>query len=154
MVDAKSIALSSLKWTIKSFLQDLQALPEEAFDKKFGPKTRTVADIVHEVNLVNDHIGLTIRGEELWDWPEGWIYAPEGQRTKEAVIAAYEKSSLQILDTVENFTEEQMLETILSDGDETTRFERCRFMAWHLGYHSGQLNYIQTLLGDDAWHWT
>ncbi len=152
-MDVKPIALNSLKWTCKCFLQDLQALPEEAFDKKFSPQARTVADIVHEVNLVNDHIGLTIRGEELWDWPDGWIYAPENQRTKESVIAAYEKSSQHILDTVEGFSEEQMMEPIMSDGKETNRFERCRFMSWHLGYHSGQLNFIQTLFGDDAWHW-
>lgn len=152
-MEIKPIALNSLKWATKSFLQDLQALPEEAFDKKFGEKTRTVADIVHEVNLVNDHIGLTIRGEELWDWPEGWIFAPEDQRTKDTVIAAFERSSLKMIETIESFSEEQMLETIESEGKETNRFERCRFMSWHLGYHSGQLNYIQTLMGDDGWHW-
>lgn len=152
-MSVKPIAINSLKWVQKCLRDDLQALPEDVFDKKFGPKTRTVADIMHEVNLVNDHIGLTIRGEELFDWPEGWIYAPEELRTKEAVLSAFETSSQRILDTIEGFSEEQMLEPIMSDGQETNRYERCRFMAWHMGYHSGQLNYIQTLVGDDGWHW-
>ena len=135
------------------FLADLKALPEDAFDKCFGGKARTVADIVHEVNLVNDHIGLTIRGEELFEWPEGWVTAPKNQRTKESVIAAFEASSKRILETVEGFTQEEMEAPITSDGRETNRFERCRFMALHVWYHSGQLNFIQTLLGDDGWHW-
>lgn len=31
--------------------------------------------------------------------------------------------------------------------------KQVRFMAVPLWYHSGQLNFIQTLLGDDEWHW-
>jgi hypothetical protein len=26
-------------------------------------------------------------------------------------------------------------------------------VVWHTMYHSGQLNFIQTLWGDDAFHW-
>lgn len=43
-------------------------------------------------------------------------------------------------------------ETVTEHG-ETDRSERCRFIALHVWYHSGQLNFIQTLLGDDDWHW-
>ncbi len=39
------------------FLQDLEALPESAFEASFGGVTRTIPDIVYEVNLVNDHVG-------------------------------------------------------------------------------------------------
>ena len=142
-----------LRGEFSLFMKDLQALPEEAYTHRFGPKTRTVADIVHEVNLVNDHVGLTIRGEPLFDWPDGYIFAPEGLDTKVAVIKAFRQSSERILETAEGFSPEQLEETILSDGRGTTRAERCRFMALHTSYHSGQLNFIQTLLGDDAWHW-
>ena len=132
---------------------DLHALPEDAFNKCMGGKARTVADIVYEVNLVNDHIGLTIRGEELFTWPEGWVKAPADMQTKEAVIAAFEKSAQKTLDTAESFTSEQLEEPFMSDEGETTRFERFRFIALHTWYHSGQLNFIQTLLGDDEFHW-
>jgi len=136
------------------FLKDLRALPEDIFTKNFGGTSRTVADIVYEVNLVNDHIGLTIREEELFDWPEGgWITAPAGFDSKATVVSAFEASSKRILETVEGFSEEEILGTVVSDGNETTRFERCRFMALHLWYHSGQLNFMQTLLGDSEWHW-
>jgi len=154
-MDSKQIAVNGLKGACKMLLQDLEAIPDEVFSRSFGPKVRTIADIIYEVNMVNDHVGLTIRGEELFDWPEGWIKAPEGFASKETVIEAFKKSSERIIATAESFSSEQMEETI-SDGEggTTNRFERCRFMALHLWYHSGQMNYIQTIIGDDGWHWT
>jgi hypothetical protein len=152
-MDAKTIATKGLKSACRVFLNDLQNLPEEAFDRSFGPATRTVADITYEVNLLNDHVGMAIRGEQPFAWPDGWVKAPEGLRTKEAVVDAFEKSSQGILATLESFSPEQFEERIQTEDGETDRFERCRFMSLHLWYHSGQLNYIQTLLGDAEWHW-
>ena|SRR2546421_9561050 len=136
------------------FLQDLQALPEEAFTKSFNSTTRTVADIVYEVNLVNDHVGMALRGEEPFPWPEeGWIKAPEDLRTKAGVISAFENSSQKIIATVEALSEADLEGMVQTEHGERTRFDRCMFMALHMWYHSGQLNYIQTLLGDDGFHW-
>src|SRR5471032_2085073 len=107
-MDAKAIALGGLKGAFGLLTKDLNAMPEDSFDKCFGGKARTVADIIYEVNLVNDHIGLTIRGEELFDWPEGWLKAPENLRTKEAVIASFKASAGKILDTIEGFSNEEI----------------------------------------------
>jgi len=154
-MDAKKIAVDGLKGSCGMILQDLQALPEDAFDKSFGSKTRTVADIVYEVTLVNDHIGMVMRGEEPFAWPEGgWITAPEDRRTKESAIAGFEQSTRKIVETAESFSSEQFEEPLKTEEGETTRFERCRFMTVHNWYHSGQLNYIQTMMGDDAWNWS
>ena len=152
-MDDKTIVLGSLRGAFRIFLQDLEALPEEVFDRSLGGKARTVADVVYEVNLVNDHVGLSIRNEPLFDWPEGWITAPEGARTKEVAIESFKSSSQRIIETVDQMSEADLEETIQTEHGERTRLERCRFMALHVWYHSGQLNYIQTLLGDDVWHW-
>ena len=152
--ESKTIAFNALKGACGTFLKDLKALPDDAFEKKFGVATRTVADIVYEVNLVNDHVGMVMRLEEPFTWPdEQWIKAPVGFGTKEIAIEAFEKSSERILATVEAFTRDQIEKPLKTDEGETTRFERCRFMTLHLWYHSGQLNFIQTILGDEVWHW-
>ena len=145
----------SLERAFTIFSQDLEALPADAFTKRFGPETRTVADIVHEVNLVNDGAAMEMRGEKPFPWPEGdWVTAPDGLNTKESVMAAFETSRQKCLETAGAFSTEQMDEKIATDDGDTTRGERCRFMTLHLWYHSGQLNFIQTLLGDTAWHWS
>ncbi|MCW5942852.1 MAG: DinB family protein [Fimbriimonadaceae bacterium] len=154
-MDTKAIAVRIVQDACKMFRQDLEALPDEAFGQRFGDRTRTVADIVYEVNLANDHIGMTLRGEAPLPWPEGgWIKAPEGFRSKEAVIAAFDRSCQAIVATAEALSAEAIEATVRTERGETTRFERFQFVAMHLWYHSGQLNYIQTLRGDDAWHWS
>lgn len=129
-------------------------MPEEAFGTSLGGKARTVADIVYEANLVNDHLGLVVRGEPAFDWPdEGWIRAPENLRAKATVIQSFDDSSGRLVEALESLSEEGFLQRILTEEGETTPFERCRFATLHLWYHSGQLNFMQTLLGDDGWHW-
>lgn len=145
----------SLSRACAIFKQDLEALPESAFAQKFGEKTRTVADIVYEVNLVNDHIGMTIRGEEPFIWPDGpWIVAPDGLTSKSDVLASFEKSSSRIIETANGYSSADLAVSVTTEHGETNRAERLRFMTVHLWYHSGQLNFIQTLLGDDGWHWS
>lgn len=79
-------------------------MPEEAFTKDLGGKARTVADVVFEVNLVNDHVGMVRRGEERFAWPEGgWIRAPAEFGTKAEVVAAFERSSERIVETAESY---------------------------------------------------
>lgn len=153
-MDTKTIAANGLKSACKRFKQDLEALPEEAFTKTFGPATRTVADIVYETNLVNDHIGMVMRGEEPFKWPEElWIKAPEGFCTKAAVIEAFTRSTEKIFATIDSFSSEELESPLETEDGESTRFAQCAHMTLHVWYHSGQLNFIQTLLGDAAWHW-
>lgn len=153
-MDAKTIGTNSVKRSVQVMLKDLEALPEQAFTQNFGGKSRTVADIVYEVIKVNDDIGANMRGEQTPPWPDdGWLKAPADFQTKEAVISAFNASSSKLIETVEGFTEEQFAEKITTEHGETDRFERCRFIALHIWYHSGQLNFIQTMIGDDDWHW-
>ncbi len=153
VTDAKAIAVSMLKSSYYLLSKDLEALPEEAFNQSFGEKCRTVADLICEVNMVNDHVGLTIRGEELFSWPDGWIKAPGDFRLKDAVISAFKQSMERFIATAERYTEEEILAPLEVEGKITNRYERCRFVALHNWYHSGQLNFIQTLRGDDTMHW-
>lgn len=153
-IDLKANAVNGLKGSCSLIRQDLEALPESAFTHRFGGTSRTVADIVYEVTLVNDHIGMVLRGEDAFEWPdEGWIKAPEGFRTKAAVLDGFNKSSEKIIATAESLSAEEMEGTVQTEHGERTRFQRCQFMSLHMWYHSGQLNFMQTLLGDDAWHW-
>jgi hypothetical protein len=59
-----------------------------------------------------------------------------------------------VLSTLEGLSEEQFLELQATDQGEKTRLQQCQFMSMHIWYHSGQLNFIQTLLGDSDWHWS
>ena len=154
MIDLKQSTVSGIQSACKVFAQDLEAIPAEAFTQSFGPKTRTIADIVYEFNLVNDHVGMVIRGEEPFVWPEGgWIKAPIELNSKEAIVESFQQSSAKVIQTAEDISLEELETTVSDDHGTSTKLDRFRFIMLHLWYHSGQLNFIQTLLGDDEWHW-
>ena len=150
---SKGVAINSLKNSYWRFRVDLLAIPEEAIFQNFGGCSRTAADIVFEIGQVNDHIGQGVRNEVQFEWVDGWLKAPESWKTKQDVVDAFEKSADLTIKTFENFTQEELEVPYEDDGKTTTRIERCRFIAWHNDYHSGQLNFIQSLLGDDKFHW-
>jgi len=154
-MDVAAATVKSLTRSFELLRKDLEALPEGAFTHKFGPKTRTVADIVFEINLVNERVAREIRQEPAMEWPDDdWIRAPEGFDTKEVVLGALNDSASGLGTLAESFTSEQLVEAIAGSGrTETTRVDRFRFIVLHNWYHSGQLNFIQTLIGDDGWHW-
>lgn len=153
-METRNHPAKGLKRVCEVFAKDLEALPEDAFSKSFGPKTRTVADIVTEVNMVNDHVAIKLRGEEPPEWPDnGWIKAPADFCTKQQIIEAFKQSSENALAAAEAIPADDLDKPIKTPDGETTSAERCRFITLHLWYHSGQLNFIQTLLGDDGWHW-
>ncbi|HLK17093.1 MAG TPA: DinB family protein [Fimbriimonadaceae bacterium] len=154
-MELKPLALGGFTNVRNLFMKDLEALPDDAFTTSFGPACRAVADIVYEVNLVNDHVGIVIRGEEAFPWPdEGWIKAPKDFRTKAAVVAGYKASTDKIIATIEGFSEADLEGKLQTEQGETTRYQRCQFMMIHTWYHLGQLNFVQTLLGDTEWHWS
>ena len=146
-------AIESLKSALTIFHKDLEALPEKAFAESFGGDARTAADIAYEAAMVNDDILRNLVGEPMIDWPEGWLRAPEGLRSKTEAIANFQRSAAELLAAVEPWGAEELAAIVVNEHGGDTREGRCRFMALHLWYHSGQLNFMQTLLGDTAWHW-
>ena len=149
----KAEVIKGLQSALGTLRKDLVALPEDAVSKTFGGSSRSAADMVHEINLVNEHVTKTILGQPLFDWPEGWIKAPAELASKDALLSAFDKASAFVLESLENLAEEDLAKAVTTERGETNGYERVRFMTVHVWYHSGQVNYIQTLLGDDAWHW-
>ena len=151
--DAKEIAVKYLKNAYWRFRVDLLAIPEEAIFRSFGGVSRSVADLVFETNQVDKHICQGVRGEVQFEWVDGWLKAPDSRKTKDDVVAAFTASSEQVIKTFEDMSLEELEAPYEDDGKMTTRIERCRFITFHTDYHSGQLNFIQSLLGDDTFHW-
>ena len=153
-MDLHETAVKSLTRARDVVLKDLAALPEEAFTKKFGEKVRTVADIIYEIIQVNDHFGADIRGENPAPWSfNGWVYAPEDFTNKAAIMDAFKASADRLIATAEGYSSEELDVIIKNDMGEQSRYQGLNFLSLHMWYHSGQFNYIQTLLGDDGWHW-
>jgi len=152
-MNQKATLIAGLESALGTLRKDLVALPEDGIAKTFGGVTRSAADMVHEINLVNEHVVKSVLRQPLFDWPEGWIKAPDHLHDKEALLEAFDQTNEYVLAGLDSLSEEDLARSVTTERGETNGQERVRFMTLHVWYHSGQVNYIQTLLGDSAWHW-
>jgi len=105
------------------------------------------------------HIGLECAGAYKWgaaiirggpaEWPEA---KDEDYPTREAMVELLDASLAEFAAALDTVTEEQLNETReVFWGQESVR-NLLWINYWHSVYHAGQLNYIQTMLGDTEMH--
>jgi uncharacterized damage-inducible protein DinB len=73
--------------------------------------------------------------------------------TAEKALAYLEEETHNLLDALETLDPDTLGDVADLFGRPMTRFEIAELPAMHMMYHDGQLNYIQTLHGDDQIHW-
>jgi uncharacterized damage-inducible protein DinB len=105
------------------------------------------------------HIGLECAGAYKWGaavirgGPAEWAEAKEDEYpTRESVVELLNASFADFAAALDAVTEEQLNETReVFWGTESVR-SLLWMNYWHSVYHAGQLNYIQTMLGDTKMH--
>ncbi len=153
-LDLKTFAIKQLEDVRDRYLQDLQALPDEAFDSSFGGSARTPAHFTYEIVCVNERFVKRLSGEDPGPFnPETWANTPDNFRSKAGSIQGFEASLNQVVDAVKGMADNEMLREIQTPGGSTNPYDLALFCASHVNYHDGQLNYIQALHGDTAVHW-
>lgn len=145
----------SIEATRADYVNDLLSCSPEMI--VFRPENggRSIADFSHEVAVVNGRIAARMRGEDPGPWPyEGWVTAPEDMQTAEALSAAVTESALAVCEALKGLTEDQLLEEVtFGNSSPTSLFKLAAMVPYHTGYHDGQMNYIQSLHGDQDVHW-
>jgi hypothetical protein len=146
--------IKRLRMSASLFMKDLEAMPEEMLCSCPGGKARSGLDLAYEVTTVNNMVADKANGQPI-PMPEkiqGWMRAPEGL-TKQQVIADFTNSVDGACNGLAKLTDEQLDEILETPMGPMPLINMAQILPSHIMYHSGQLNYIQTLHGDDAWHW-
>lgn len=136
------------------FEKDIIAIPDERYAVSIGGVTRTPADIVYEVAVVNNRLATRLSGGDPGPPPQdGWITAPEDQQSKSAGIDSFKMSIKNLLDACDGLTEVDMDQVYhLPMGDMKPK-DLLGLASVHVSYHLGQLNFIQAFYGDNEVHW-
>lgn len=151
--DFKSKAQEAFKHSKDHYLDDLNAMSEEALTTCPGGCARTPADFTYEIIVINKRIAKRLRGEDPGPFAfEGWMKAPEGY-DKATIINEFTTTCEEIETALAAVPQDEMLRTIQLPNDTTTPYDIVRFTAYHIGYHDAQLNYIQSLANDGEMHW-
>lgn len=136
------------------YATDLSAMTDEMLASSVAGKARTGFDLTYEVIGVNNLIPDKARKvQREGTTNDGWVRAPESFCSKEAAIAAFKQSVADVVETLRAASPEFMEEIVESPLGPLPVARLAGIVPMHILYHSGQLNYIQTLHGDDEMHW-
>lgn len=152
-VNIKQYAEETLKGARDRYILDLEALSHEQLANRPAEGIRSVYDFTYEIVIVNQRFLMRLRREEPPALADGWIDAPAEFCDKEKAISEFRKSVDDVLALVEPYTEEEYSGEFPLREDSWTVFRAVCFLAHHVNYHDGQLNYIQALGGDSEVHW-
>ncbi len=87
------------------------------------------------------------------DDTEGWVRAPESYKNKATAIVDFEDSIRELVDALGQVTDERLRAPVETPFGALPLARLAEIVPRHIMYHSGQLNYIQTWLGDEVFHW-
>ncbi|MBS1716073.1 MAG: DinB family protein [Armatimonadetes bacterium] len=153
-LDLKAHMSQSLERVLRLYVQDLEALDDVRLGQSLGGTARKPIDFTYEVAFVNRRIAKRLRGEDPGPFDaDGWITAPDGFTGKAEAIAELSASVQEVLDAWDRVDEADLGREIETPGGPTNAFKVMMMAVTHTNYHDAQLNYVQSLLGDDEMHW-
>jgi hypothetical protein len=155
-IDAKSTLNGWLQGVTGMFIADIRAIPDDKWTAAFGGCTRPTYE------LAADAIGLLFWVTEAIK-AQGTPNVEEGMsekltaacNTKDGCISMLQKGTQGLSEAFMAASEETLMKTAMAPWQmESTLYSFTQIAASHIWYHDGQLNYIQCMLGDGAYHWT
>jgi hypothetical protein len=132
---------------------DIQAMSDEMLGALPGGNARCGFDLIFEITEFNNYVADRAAGREGSIETNGWVRAPESFRSKEVALQQF-KDSVSALSTNLLAASSETMDTPAATPFGEIPLSRLAGIApRHMMYHSGQLNYIQTIYGDDEFHW-
>lgn len=136
------------------YLADLQAMPHEMLARQCGGKARTGYDVTYELAGMYSHFADLLRaGSGSIPGPSGWITAPAEFCNPATATEALASSLDRFTAALQAYPGSACQDQYPSPVGPFTPLGMANLAVWHTMYHSGQLNFIQTLCGDDRFHW-
>ena len=126
--------------------KDVGYIPSDKLNWKPDAAGKSVIDILQELVSGNLAIAAVLRGE-----------AGEGKCEEtdlEALKGALMSTSQEVCSAIDGMSDEQLAGQVTMPWGMVMPAAAAIFLpAQHINYHDGQVNYIQLLLGDTAFHW-
>ncbi len=133
---------------------DLKAIEADKTNICPGGCARTALNIVAECASVNGMVATVLAGGE-YNRPsaeerDAFLNSFD---TVEKTLVYLDKETERLLEAIASTDESTFGDEMSPFGRPMNRFGVAGLPSWHMMYHDGQLNYIQSLHGDGEMHW-
>jgi len=135
-----------------AFAKAVRFIPAGKRDWKPAPGARSAAEILAHTAYWNVALTEPLRGKTLDAAEDDWIKAQADFKDPKRAEALARKTGEAFAAAVEGLREADYDQTTPLPWGEESLYSTVLGNLWHLTYHSAQLNYIQTLLGDAEEH--
>ena len=151
----KDLTINRLNSNLEQYIKDMSFIPDDKLGVVPMGVARPVLEFTAEVIGFNMFVAKAMRGEpipHMSDEDKAAFFASVDSREK--AVKMLSDGVSEIITAFEKLTDAELMEEVtLYWGQTETRFIVANMAAAHMGYHDGQLNYIQSLFGDGANHW-
>lgn len=154
-IDAATELAAWTRRVASMYAKDLRALSDEAYQKPVGEKVRSMQDVTAEVSGYNMMVATHIRGEAIappTDEERAAYTASLADRAKgvEMILTSAEM----LASAVESAGADRLASMTQAPwGEPMSYYFMANLTANHMLYHDGQVNIVQCIHGDDAFHW-
>ena len=135
------------------FAIDIENMTPEMLSACPGGKARCAYDLIFEVTEFNNFVAKRASGQEATLDNDGWAVAPQEFRSKETALGEFKASISALTSALRSASESSLSTPVDTPFGELPIIALAKIAPRHIMYHSGQLNYIQTIYGDDVFHW-
>lgn len=152
-VDAKAYLSGWLQMVTGMTLADINAIPDDKWSETHGgcskPCGAMIADAVTNMKWVTG----ALKGEESDAYSSMGALA-ETYSDKAAAVSGLSEASAAFGEALNAASDETLNSKVVAPwGQPVAVYSLAQISVNHVWYHDGQLNYIQTLLGDEKVHW-
>ena len=152
--DAKAHLRAMTERGAKYIANNLNALAEDKRNECPGGCARSPLFIVAECGAVNGMVAKMLTGEAFerpsGDQREAYLKSFD---TTEKALTFLSQGTESLLAAIDGLDESTLGDIVQTPIGERTRFGLAEIPMWHMSYHDGQLNYLQTMHGDEEMHW-
>lgn len=154
-IDAQEFLVGWLKGVTGMYVADINAIPEDKWTATFGGCTRPAS--VQTADAVALLLWTTeaLNGNILGGGEEGMMEElTKACGTKESSIATLTSASEKLGAALTGANVETLSKVVTAPwGMDAPLYMIAQIAVSHIWYHDGQLNFIQSLLGDGKVHW-
>jgi hypothetical protein len=135
--------------------KDIRAIPEDKWNTTYGGVTKSACDVTADAVSLLVWTTEALKGNVIeTDEPDARLRVASGCGTKEGAIASLNGACQAFAAALADASDEALNQTVMPPWKmPAPLFMMAHIAVSHIWYHDGQLNYIQTLLGDDKVHW-
>jgi uncharacterized damage-inducible protein DinB len=137
---------------VNKLVKGVVNVPEEKRGWKLADTSRSALDILNHASYWTLFMGRTLAGESLPASEEEWLSATPELKDPEGARELAERIGREFVAVVQALSSQDLEREVEMPWGQQTVAQVILDNYWHLSYHEGQLNYIQTLLGDTEDH--